>query len=84
MVTEYWPSLVAFLPLILFVGVLVFERALPIPVHLHPFGMFRHMAQQLARRVHPAITRTRSQQRISGLMAMLLMLLSDTCVIFFQ
>lgn len=45
-----------------------------LPVHLHPFWVFRQMAKRLATRVHPDRQRPRSQQRISGLMALLLML----------
>jgi len=74
-VTQYWPAINGYLPLILFVGVLFAERAFPIPVHLHPFWALRQMAQLFARRVHPSNKRPRSQQRISGLMAMLFMLL---------
>ncbi len=73
--TELWLALNHHLATILLVSVLLAERAFPIPIHLHPFWALRHMAQHIAKRVHPAITRPRSQQRISGLMAMLLLLL---------
>lgn len=73
--SEYWLNLNSHLAIILFIGVLIAERAFPIPVHLHPFWFLRKTAQHIAHRVHPSITRPRSQQRISGLMATLLMLL---------
>lgn len=73
--TEFWLALNQHLAIILLLGVFLVERAFPIPVQLHPFWALRQMAQQFARRVHPTITRPRSQQRISGLMAMLLLLL---------
>lgn len=73
--TEFWLTLNQHLAIILLLGVPLVERAFPLPVHLHPFWVLRQMALQLARRVHPDITRPRSQQRISGLMATLLLLL---------
>lgn len=72
---EFWLSIDSHLAVVLFIGVLIAERAFPIPVHLHPFWFLRKTAQNIAQRVHPSITRPRSQQRISGLMAALLMLL---------
>ncbi|WP_113907145.1 cobalamin biosynthesis protein [Aliidiomarina celeris] len=59
----------------LFFGALIIERFLLLPLHLHPFWIFRQLAKRLAVRVHPIEPRPRSQQRISGLMAVFLLLL---------
>ncbi|RUO42944.1 hypothetical protein CWE15_05960 [Aliidiomarina taiwanensis] len=75
-----WQTLIDHEPLVLFLSALILERTLPIPAHLHPFVALRHMALLLAKRVHPSLQRARSQQRISGLLALLLMLLLWFCV----
>lgn len=67
-----WQSL---LPLLWLVIALCIERIFPLPAYFHPLLALRAIALQLARRVHPDPKRPRSQQRISGLMALLCLLL---------
>ncbi|MCC5855718.1 MAG: cobalamin biosynthesis protein [Idiomarina sp.] len=74
MIDTFGPALAGLLPFLLFVFVLLGERFLPIPQRMHPLWIFRRTAAQLARKVHPTTMRARSQQRISGLMATLLLL----------
>ncbi|RUO26481.1 hypothetical protein CWE09_07170 [Aliidiomarina minuta] len=45
------------------------ERLLPLPFYLHPLSIFHSLAMRMAKRVHPSCARSRTQQRISGLMA---------------
>lgn len=68
-----WPPEV--LNWLLFSLVLVAERLLPLPRHLHPLHGFRALARGMAAKVHPSLQRSRSQQRISGLLATLLLTL---------
>lgn len=75
-----WHILLNHLPFILLASALLVERAFPIPAHIHPFVALRQMALRLAKRVHPSLQRARSQQRISGLLALLLLLLLWVCI----
>lgn len=68
-----WPPEV--LNWLLFSLILVAERLMPLPRHLHPLHGFRALARGMAAKVHPSLQRPRSQQRISGLMALLLLTL---------
>lgn len=58
---------------LLFSLVLVAERVLPTPSHNHPLQLLRMLARAMARKVHKP-GQSRSQQRISGLMATLTLL----------
>lgn len=53
--------------------ILLAERLIPVPHHSHPWQLLRLLAQGMARKVHSP-THSRSQQRISGLMATLTLL----------
>lgn len=59
---------------LLFTCVLLAERLIPAPRFAHPLVIFRRLALAMARKVHKPDS-TRSQQRISGLMACLTLLL---------
>ena len=72
-----WPP--EFFLWLLFSGVLVGERLLPTPSHSHPFKL-SHLARAMARKVHRS-SHTRSQQRISGLMATLSLLVPGLLVV---
>lgn len=71
--TPLWPP--EFLHWLLFSLILIAERFLPLPRYLHPVQGFRALARGMAAKVHPSVKRPRSQQRISGLMATLLVTL---------
>lgn len=66
-----WPPEV--LHWLLFSLILLAERLLPLPRYMHPLQGFRALARGMAAKVHPSLQRSRSQQRISGLMATLLL-----------
>lgn len=55
---------------LLYTLILIAERILPVPRLSHPFFIFRQLASGMARKVHKA-HHSRSQQRISGLMAVI-------------
>lgn len=53
--------------------ILLAERFIPVPHHSHPWQLLRLLAQGMARKVY-SLSHSRSQQRISGLMATLTLL----------
>ncbi|RTE86246.1 MULTISPECIES: cobalamin biosynthesis protein [Gammaproteobacteria] len=54
------------------IAIVVVEWVLPIPTRMHPLWILHQSAKRLAQKVHPNKPRSRSQQRISGLMATVL------------
>lgn len=50
------------------------ERLLPLPYYLHPLSIFHTLAMRMSKRVHPSLKRSRTQQRISGLLAPLVLI----------
>ena len=68
-----WPP--ELLHWLLFSLVLVAAHLSPLPKHLHPVFMLRQVAAAMARKVLKPASQSRAQQRISGLMALLTLLL---------
>lgn len=61
-------------PLILVITALAAKFA-PLPAAYHPLTFFRFLADRLADKVHPTLSRSVQQQRLSGTLAMLVTLL---------
>lgn len=53
--------------------IVIAEWLIPIPTRFHPLWILNQSAKLMAKKVHPNLNRSRSQQRISGLMATLLL-----------
>lgn len=63
------------LSVVLLMVALLFGRLVPVPLIYHPFSFFAAFCQALARKVHPDASRPASQQRISGLLALIMVLI---------
>lgn len=62
------------LSVLLLILALLCGKLLPIPLIYHPFSFFAAFCQALARKVHPDPQRPAAQQRISGLLALIIVL----------
>lgn len=63
------------LSVLLLILALLCGKFLPIPLIYHPFSFFAAFCQALARKVHPDPDRPAAQQRLSGLLALLIVLI---------
>lgn len=63
------------LSVVLLMLALLFGRLVPVSLIYHPFSFFAAFCQALARKVHPDPARPASQQRISGLLALIIVLI---------
>lgn len=64
-----------FLPLLVVVAALLLEWIIPWPEKAHPLTLLRLMALNLAAKVNPSSPRTSTQRRISGSLAIIVLLL---------
>lgn len=62
------------LSVLLLILALLCGRFLPIPLVYHPFSFFAAFCQALAHKVHPDPQRSAAQQRLSGLLALIIVL----------
>lgn len=76
-----WLDSLATYPFILFAVVIV-SWLFPLPAAYHPLAVFRFFAQQLAKKVHPNIARSKQQQLISGSLAIVVALVPCLGVLY--
>lgn len=70
-----WLANSGFQSLIIVTLVVAIERFIPWPVHYHPLTLFRLIATNLARKVNPSKPRSALQRRISGTLAVIVLLM---------
>lgn len=76
-----WLANSGFEPLIIVTIALAIERFLPWPVQYHPLTLFRLIATNLGRKVNPRKPRSALQRRISGTLAVIVLLMPMVVII---
>jgi adenosylcobinamide-phosphate synthase len=67
--------LLAWWPVILIAIVILIEHFWIVPSHIHPNTFLRILADRMATKVHPSMQRSAAQQRLSSVLAVLLLVL---------